>query len=253
MSDKQIPRIQTDWALFLDVDGTLLEIAETPQNVHVPEALNGLLIAVSTHLDGAVALVSGRSLQDLDTLFAPLRPAASGQHGCERRDASGNVTRCSVDVASLDGARREVAEFVGKHPGLLLEDKGYSLAVHFRRNPNLRATVLDFMSVACDRLGSKFSLQPGKCVLEIRPAARSKGTAIATFMTERPFYGRRPVFIGDDLTDEEGFSLVHALDGISIKVGNEGATVAQHRVGGVSHVLQWLDDGVKPVSARKGP
>lgn len=245
MSTQSVPRIQADWALFLDVDGTLLEIAETPQAVNVTESLKNLLVGLATELDGALALVSGRSLQDLDALFSPLRPAASGQHGCERRAASGCVSRHAVQTSSLNSARGKLAKLVDANPDLLLEDKGYSLAVHFRRHPELKATVLDVIAEECNRLGPKFTLQPGKCVYEIRPAGRSKGTAIATFMTEPPFYGRTPVFVGDDLTDEEAFTVVNAFDGISLKVGLEVPTVAQFRFRDVADVLRWLTQGVQ--------
>lgn len=241
MSLNTVSWIQADWALFLDVDGTLLEIAETPQSVRVSESLKQLLIKVSVHLDGAVALVSGRSIQDLDRLFAPLRPCAAGQHGCERRDAFGCTTRCFIDPALLDAARIELDTFVGLHSGLLLEDKGHSLALHFRRAPELGAAAHELMTALCAQLGPQFTLQAGKCVYEIRSAARSKGTAIAEFMEERPFRGRTPVFIGDDVTDEDGFGVVNELGGLSIRVGASAPTKAQQQLRDVRAVLQWLD------------
>lgn len=229
MSLNAVTWAQGDWALFLDVDGTLLEIAETPQDVHVPDKLKQLLIDLSMHLDGAIALVSGRSLDDIDQLFAPLRPCASGMHGCELRDAAGRVTRPPLIRQRLDGARVALTQFVRDHPGLLLEDKGFGLALHFRRVPYLSAEVQDVMKVL---LGPDFVLQPGKCVFELRPAGTSKGSAIAQFMKEPPFHGRAPIFVGDDVTDEEGFAVVNAMNGTSIRVAG-------------------VDGGSRPGSARR--
>src|SRR5687767_13347819 len=133
-----IPHSTQGWALFLDVDGTLLEIAETPQGVHVPASLKQLLDEVRWRLDGALALVSGRSLANLDQLFSPLRFIASGVHGCERRTADGHVLRPEVDAATIARVRNQLAEFVRGHEGLLLEDKHYAVAMHFRRAPEMQ-------------------------------------------------------------------------------------------------------------------
>lgn len=241
MSLNAVTWTQGDWALFLDVDGTLLEIAETPQSVRVPEKLRALLGRASTHLDGAVALISGRSLADIDWLFGPLRACATGIHGCERRDARGDVMRATLDRNLLDVARVDLERFVGSRPGLLLEDKDYSLAIHFRRAPDLSADVFERMSQVRARLGTAFVLQAGKCVFELRPGAWSKGTAIAQYMREPPFRGRTPVFAGDDLTDEQGFAVVNALGGVSIRVGSAAMTIARHRLRDVSAVHEWLE------------
>jgi trehalose 6-phosphate phosphatase len=241
MSLNAVTWTQGDWALFLDVDGTLLEIAETPQSVRVPDKLKMLLSRASAHLDGAVALVSGRSLAEIDHLFAPLRACASGVHGCERRDARGSVVHATLDSRLLDAARADLNNFVSSHQGLLLEDKGYSLAVHFRRAPDLSPDVFERMSQVRTRLGTAFVLQAGKCVFELRPGAWSKGTAIAQFMREPPFRGRTPVFAGDDLADEQGFAVVNALGGVSIRVGSAAMTIARHRLRDVSAVVQWLE------------
>jgi trehalose 6-phosphate phosphatase len=241
MSVNAVTWAQGDWALFLDVDGTLLEIAETPQSVHVPEKVKQLLVSISAHLDGAMALVSGRSLDDIDQLFEPLRPCASAMHGCELRDALGCVKRPALVRQRLDSARVTLAQFVRDHPGLLLEDKGFGLALHFRRVPHLSADVRDVMKVVRERLGSDFLLQGGKCVFELRPAGRSKGTSIAEFMQRPPFRGRTPVFLGDDLADEEGFAVVNAMNGVSVRVGEPGVTLARHRLHNVSEVIRWLE------------
>lgn len=241
MSPDAVTRSVGGWALFLDVDGTILEIAETPQSVHVPESLKQLLISLLLRLDGAVALVSGRTIEDLDQLFKPMRFSASGVHGCERRQANGCIVRPPLPSGRLDPARSLLVEFVALHPGLILEDKGYGLAVHFRRAPYLSADVDHAVRQACLRLGHDFSVQAGKCVFEIRPANWTKGSAVAAFMSETPFCERMPIYIGDDLTDEGGFAVVNDIGGISIKVGDTQPTLAQHRLPGVRQVLRWLE------------
>jgi trehalose 6-phosphate phosphatase len=234
------------WALFLDVDGTLLEIAETPQGVHVPTNLKQLLDEVRWRLDGALALVSGRSLANLDQLFSPLRFIASGVHGCERRTEDGHVLRPEVDAGTIARVRQQLSEFVRGHEGLLLEDKHYAVAVHFRRAPEMRDEVYRIMNDVLVQLGPTFALQAGKSVLELRPGAWTKGSSITAFMQEAPFIGRTPVFIGDDVTDEDAFEVVNEMAGVSIRVGNPAATLARHRLGGVSEVLRWLQT-VPPV------
>ena len=240
------PNGQQGWALFLDVDGTLVEIAETPQGVHVPTSLKQLLDEVRWRLDGALALVSGRSLNNLDQLFTPLRFIASGVHGCERRTADGHVLRPEVDAATIARVRTQLADFVRGHEGLLLEDKHYAVAVHFRRAPEMQDEVYRIMNEVLVHLGPTFALQAGKSVLELRPGAWTKGSSITAFMQEAPFVGRTPVFIGDDVTDEDAFAVVNEMSGVSIRVGNPAATLARHRLGGVSEVLRWLQS-VPPV------
>ncbi len=234
------PHNQQGWALFLDVDGTLLEIAETPQGVHVPASLKQLLEEVRWRLDGALALVSGHSLANLDQLFSPLRFIASGVHGCERRTAGGHVLRPEVDAATIARVHAQLAEFVRGHEGLLLEDKHYAVAMHFRRAPEMRDEVYRVMNEALKQLGPVFALQAGKSVLELRPSGWTKGSSITSFMQAAPFAGRTPVFIGDEVTDEDAFAVVNEMTGVSIRVGNPAATLAQHRLGGVAEVLRWL-------------
>lgn len=228
------------WALFLDVDGTLLEIAQTPQEVRVSEDLKRLLSELCAALDGALALVSGRTLENLDALFAPLRFCAAGLHGFERRDALGCVQQPAHAPQQLDGARARLQRFIAAHDGLLLEDKGHGLALHFRRAPYLAAEAADAASAALAQLGPAFVLQRGKCVFEIRPRSHDKGTAIAQFMRESPFRARTPVFLGDDLTDESGFAAVNALGGVSVRIAGAGATLARHQLDSVRDVLRCL-------------
>jgi trehalose 6-phosphate phosphatase len=236
------------WALFLDVDGTLLEIAETPQSVRVPGALREVLVSLSFRLGGALALVSGRTLNDLDHLFAPLRFCAAGVHGWERREATGCVIRPQLDVCLLDCARELLRELAERHEGLMLEDKGHGLAMHFRRAPHLSVVVYEQVRQACRLVGSTFTMQAGKCVFEIRPASHTKGTSVRAFMQHPPFLDRLPIYIGDDLTDEDAFAIVNEIGGISIKVGDDRGTLAQHRLPGVRQVLRWLQSIPAPIS-----
>lgn len=240
-------------ALFLDVDGTLLEIAETPGAVIVSESLKTLLGELSVRLDGALALVSGRSVQSLDALFAPLRFTAAGVHGCERRETTGCIMRPKIDAVKFASARDELAVWVRQHPGSLLEDKGYALALHYRRAPELETSAQARVVSMLSRMGGDYELQRGKAVFEIRPAGFSKGKAIQTFMQEPPFAGRLPVFIGDDVTDEDGFAIVNALGGLSIRVGQVAtsvATAAKYHLADVNEVIAWLRSLPLPARTR---
>lgn len=228
------------WAVFLDVDGTILEIASTPQDVYVPASLKIVLTELCTRLDGALALVTGRSIADLDRLLNPLRFCAAGIHGCERREASGCVLRPMVEQQMLDGARARLSQLARQFPELLLEDKGAALAVHFRRAPHLQIVVRETLSRIVAELGPQFMMQPGKCVLEIRPARWTKGSAIDAFMQLPPFAGKTPVFIGDDLTDEEGFAYVNRRGGLSIRVGSPSVTRAKYWLEDVAEAAAWL-------------
>lgn len=227
-------------ALFLDVDGTLLDIAATPDAVVVSESLRTLLGELAQRLDGALALVSGRSIATLDTLFAPLHLAAAGIHGSERRDANGSIFRPDVDAARLTAARESLRSWSRQHAGTLLEDKGSALALHYRLAPEREAAALEAAERALDQLAGSHELQRGKFVFEIRPAGLSKGSAIAAFMERAPFQGRMPIFIGDDVTDEAGFAVVNAFGGLSIRVGPPAPTSATHRLADVEAVLVWL-------------
>lgn len=243
----RLPGFAPDWALFLDVDGTLLELAERPDAVRVGAAEVALLRALQRAAGGALALVSGRPVADLDALFAPLALPAAGQHGVERRDAAGAVHRHAPSQA----LRREAArlhEFAARHRGLILEDKGNSLALHFRLAPQFGAAAGAALAEAAAALGEGFELLRGKMVVELKPSGRDKGMAITEFMREAPFTGRRPVFVGDDHTDEHGFAVVNRLGGESIKVG-AGESVARWRIADARAVRAWLAQWAASVGA----
>jgi trehalose 6-phosphate phosphatase len=239
MSAAPLPRLAADWAFFLDVDGTLLEHADTPDAVRVDGAMRSLLSELQAGAGGALALISGRAVADLDRLFAPLALPAAGQHGSERRDGAGRMHRHPFPEAPMRRAAARVHAFATAHPGILVEDKGHNIAVHYRLAPALEPQVRALMGDVMRELGEGFELQGGKLVLEAKPGGRDKGSAIAEFMAEPPFRGRVPVFVGDDLTDEFGFGVVNGMGGVSVKVG-DGPSQARWRIADAAAVRAWL-------------
>lgn len=231
---------QTPWCLFLDVDGTLLEIAPTPDAVRVEDSLRHLLQGVRKALDDAVALVSGRPLSELDELFAPQHWPAAGLHGLERRDAAGHVHTCGPGANRLDEARREFAALAARTPGVLFEDKGRSLALHYRAAPDQEAPLRRAVQAIAKDLGPEYHLLEGNRVFELKPAAATKAHAILAFMREPPFAGRRPIFVGDDVTDLDGFAAVERAGGLSVAVGDR--VQAQVRVASPRDVRAFLAD-----------
>ena len=226
------------WALFLDFDGALIELAETPDSVVVPPGVRVLLSSCAEAFGGAVAVVSGRSLAALDALLDPLRLPAAGLHGLERRMPDGTVERSARRTADLAGLRARCLSLVQEDPRLLVEDKGVALALHFRRAPEREEELRELMAGAAARYEGHHLLH-GKMMLEVRPAHADKGKAIARYLEVPPFSGRRPVFAGDDLTDEDGFAAVNRLGGIGIKVG-AGESAATCRVPDVAALHDWL-------------
>jgi trehalose 6-phosphate phosphatase len=225
--------------LFLDVDGTLIELSDSPLDTHADPGLKTLLGNVAERLGGALALVSGRSIEYLDALFAPLRLPAAGLHGVERRKASGVMHGASFVDAQLDRARTALAALVTAHPGTLLEDKGRTIAVHFRMAPNSEAAVLEAVRASAAQMGSNYHVQGGNMMSEIKPRGFSKAAAIKAFMQEPPFSGRKPVFAGDDLTDQDGFKTVEDQGGISVAVGDR--VHGQFRLENAAAVRGWLE------------
>jgi trehalose 6-phosphate phosphatase len=235
-----MPPCSARWAFFLDIDGTLLDIAETPDAAEASRHEKSLVRKLHEVSGGALALVSGRSLAAIDELFAPLKIAAAGQHGVERRDASGRVHRGSYPRNRLQRAAEAVRDFAAAHDGLVFEDKGASFALHYRLAPALEEAARSVVRKAAASLGDWVEVQMGKMVIELKPAGRDKGVAIEEFLREPPFAGRAPVFIGDDITDEDGFRVVNRAGGHSIKVG-EGRTVARWQVSDPAAVRAWLE------------
>jgi len=238
-------------ALFLDVDGTLLHFADTPDAVTIERATVELLRRACAATGGALALITGRPIADVDRLFAPLALPAAGQHGFERRDAAGAWHRHAPRPPELAAVRADLDAFVAAHPGVLIEDKGLTVAVHYRRAAGAAAAVTALAERLVGRAGGALAIQHGKMVVELQPAGRDKGTAIAEFMSEAPFRGSTPVFIGDDLTDEYGFSIVNGLGGVTVKVG-DGATEARARLPDVDAVRLWLERLASGADPRRG-
>ena len=235
------PPLQRSQALFLDFDGTLVEIAPAPSLVRVPAGLPYLLNELADRLGGAVAVVSGRSLDELARMLAPFAGGIAGDHGLERRSGGGKVTRCLAHP-ELDQFRPLVGDFAMRHEGVLLEDKGASLALHYRQAPSLGPLCHAFFERAAQASNGVLVAVAGKMVVELMPRSAGKGRAIADFLTDAPFHGRLPVFIGDDTTDEDGFAVVNRLGGVSVHVGC-GATIAHHNLATVGDVLAWLAEG----------
>jgi trehalose 6-phosphate phosphatase len=245
---QSLPALSPYWAFFLDIDGTLLELAERPDMVRADAGLVSLLGGLQQAANGAVALISGRSVADVDRLFAPLELPVAGQHGVERRDAAGQVHRHDFPLEPLRDSAARLQAFAAAHPGLILEDKGNSLALHYRQAPQLAEQARAEMARVAAGLGDAFELQAGKMVFELKPGGRDKGNVIDEFMREAPFRGCTPVFVGDDLTDEYGFGAVNRMGGHAIKVG-AGRSVARWRLADAQAVRAWLGDWV----ARFGP
>jgi trehalose 6-phosphate phosphatase len=234
-----MPPFHRNWAFFLDLDGTLLDLAETPEAVDPgPEEIQ-LLRQLHATTGGATALISGRSLSRIDELFAPLVLPAAGQHGVERRDATGKRHRHRFPVNALRPAAGGIRSFAERHRGLVFEDKGASVALHYRLAPQLAAAAQRAVRDAAAPLGESVEVQGGKMVVELKPAGCDKGKAIEQFMQEPPFAGRMAVFLGDDVTDEYGFRVVNRLGGHSVKVG-EGPSAARWRLESPAGARAWL-------------
>lgn len=232
------PKLAAGDCVFLDLDGTLLHLRDDPAPVRADAGLLALLQVCAARLDGALAIVSGRPIADLDVSFAPLHLPAAGIHGLQHRGADGVTTTLPVDTAPLRAAARRLALAMEEMPMTHLEDKGASLALHWRRAPHREAALRELAARTLQELGSDFRLLEGDCVVEVVPRTANKGDAVRAFMGEPPFRGRRPVFIGDDLTDLPGFSAARDAGGFGIAVGPRVA--ADYHFADVEAVRAWL-------------
>ncbi|CAM3653482.1 trehalose-phosphatase [Rouxiella silvae] len=228
------------YAFFFDVDGTLAELIPEPDDVTIPSHVLDNMQTLSTACEGAVALVSGRSIEQLDQLASPLSLPMAGVHGAEMRDAQGHLQRTTLPAEIATPLLAMLEKEMSAMPGTLLEAKGMAFALHYRQAMAYQHQVLALAESAIAQF-PQLTLQPGKCVVEIKPLGADKGAAIKTFMQQSPFIGRTPVFIGDDLTDEKGFQAVNAMQGISVKVG-VGKSHARYRLKQVADVYTWLDE-----------
>ena len=219
--DNQIsvpPALTGNYAFFFDLDGTLADIQPHPDQVVIPDSTLQALNALAQQQGGAVALISGRSMAELDALTHPWRLPLAGVHGAERRDINGKTYIVSLPTALRDEIAAELTSALEALPGCELESKEMAFALHYRQAPQQQSAVLELAQRIVQRY-PLLALQLGKCVVEIKPRGVNKGEAITAFMQEAPFAGREPVFVGDDLTDEAGFSVVNQLQGMSVKVG----------------------------------
>jgi trehalose 6-phosphate phosphatase len=226
-------------AVLLDVDGTLLDIAARPTDVVVPQRLKRALSALARETGGAVAFVSGRPLADLDHLFAPLKLAAVAGHGAELRLA-GEEQPTRQEPPLAGDLRGKFRDFVSELDGIIIEDKGYSLALHYRQAPEHAETLRQAVAATLAAYpNNPIEVLPGKDVIEVKSAAFNKGTGIRTLMTYPPFRGRRPVFIGDDVTDQAAFTVLPEFGGLGFSVGHTmvglAGSFAQPR-----DVREWL-------------
>lgn len=226
-------------ALFLDIDGTLVELAEHPDAVTVDESLPAVLDEVQAALGGALALISGRGLDDIDRLFGTNRYAAAGAHGSELRYADGS-RRDPPGDSLPEALRRRIDEFAATHEGLLVEHKSTGLSLHYRAAPEAESEARAFLDGLLTEIDDEFRLIDGKKVLEVGPTGHSKGDAIGRFLDAAPFAGRRPVFAGDDVTDEDGFRAVIAAGGVAILIGDRAESLAEYRLPDVAAVHRWI-------------
>lgn len=237
------PAPTRDWALFLDIDGTLLDFAPTPDTPHMPDGLLEVLQRLHHALDGALALVSGRRIVQIDALFAPLRLPAIGLHGLEVREHDGHqaahLTGIAEAAPELATVRVAAQALAAKYPGTLVEDKGSALALHWRGAPAAEEPLHEFATSVLINLPG-YHLQPGNHVFELRPDGAHKGHAILALLGTPAFFGRRPVVLGDDLTDENAFVEVNALDGVSILVGQRTPSAARYGLPDPAASRAWL-------------
>src|SRR6266581_2849426 len=216
-------------AVLLDIDGTLLDLAPTPREVWVPPGLAKTLNRLLARTNGALALVSGRSLNDIDLIFAPELFPAVGGHGAEMRVTSDSEAVATHAPPMDKELKRRLAAIARLSPGILLEDKGYSLALHYRLAPHAEKAIYAAVSlIRADLPNAPIEVLPGKCVCEIKHSGFNKATGVLELMTHEPFRGRRPIFIGDDVTDETVFAIMPDLDGLAFSVGRRAQGVADH-------------------------
>ncbi|HKT20062.1 MAG TPA: trehalose-phosphatase [Stellaceae bacterium] len=236
---RTLPMVASDWALFLDVDGTLVDYVADPSALRIPRALGETLAELSTALTGALAIISGRSIADLDRLFSPLQFPVAGQHGAElRRD--GAIKVLAPPPAALASILAPVLAFAERHPAIRIEHKGLSVAVHYRRTEESRDALHAILTESLAREGNDYELLQSHLAFDIRPRGAHKGFAVEWFMKDAPFAGRVPIFIGDDRTDEDGFAAVLARGGHAIKVGG-GASVAPWHLPAPEALWRWLE------------
>lgn len=231
------PAVRSDWALFLDFDGTLVELGDDPAHARIDARMSSAVTAAREYLGGALALVSGRPMGQIDQRFAPETMAVAGLHGLQRRSAQGVLYSTTPTPALRRVAERLREAFAGE-PRILIEDKDAALAVHYRLLREAAPSVFRVVESLAHELGPGYRTLRGADVLELLPASVNKGTAVHEFMAEPPFAGRVPVFVGDDITDLDGFEAARQLGGMGIAVG--ARVVANFTLPDVATVYTWL-------------
>jgi trehalose 6-phosphate phosphatase len=236
----ELARRLDDCAILLDIDGTLLDLAPTPREVWVPPGLSNTLHRLLMRTSGAVALVSGRSLNDIDLIFAPEQFPAVGGHGAEMRLSTDSEAVATHAPPMDKELKRRLAAIAKLSPGILLEDKGYSLALHYRLAPHAEKAIYEAVSlIRADLPNAPIEVLPGKCVCEIKHSGFNKASGVIELMSHEPFKGRRPIFIGDDVTDESVFAIMPDLGGLAFSVGRRAKGVADC-FDDPSEVREWL-------------
>ncbi|NWO11338.1 trehalose-phosphatase [Chromohalobacter salexigens] len=235
-------------ALFLDFDGTLVSIASHPDAVTLPPRQRRLLSTLQTRLKGALAIISGRRLADMERLTAPLPLTLMGCHGAQWRDSDGtrHAERLESEASVHLGAA--LTEFSQRHPGTVFEDKTYAFALHYRQAPQYERACRDTMTRLWQAHRDAYQLTEGKCLLELRHHACHKGRAVQRLLDTPPFRQRTPMFIGDDRTDEDAFPVVNAHGGFSVRVGEAAQSQATYRLDSVEEVLSWLERQTRSMS-----
>ena len=236
LSALSLPPMKT--AFFFDFDGTLASIVDDPRAVAIDADVLRALAGLHTASGGALAVVSGREIATLDGFLSPLCLPLGGAHGSERRDAAGALHRVEVAQGSIERLAEELDRLAATEDGLLVERKRASVALHYRRRPDLEASCRG-MARDLAALSDGVSVLEGKMVVELKLSGRTKGDLIADFMAEAPFHGRRPIFFGDDVTDEDAFGVLPRWDGLSVKIG-DGPTAAGYRIPDPAALHAWL-------------
>ncbi|RUW97254.1 MAG: trehalose-phosphatase [Mesorhizobium sp.] len=240
LSNLTVPKVPQDaWALFLDIDGTLLEHAAHPDAVVVGDELRTLLVGLELQLDGALAFITGRSIAAVDHLFQPLRLRAAGLYGLEHRLTRDGPVEAAGEPADIAALAEEIEAELDS-ADVYIERKGPILAIHTRAAPHLLQRATQLVEQALDRLPVGYRVLAGNAGVELMPLEAAKGAAIRRFLDLPAFEGRRPVFLGDDTSDENGFEAVNEMDGISIRIKPRGPTAARHALADVGEALAWL-------------
>ena len=248
---RQPPPAQTSWAWFFDIDGTLVELAQVPWGIVLDDEMAAVIESLRLLSGGAVALVTGRKIEEVDRLLPLDSLPIAGQHGLEVRRDDDLVLDEPDETNELTPLVHVLEREVARHPGLMLERKYPCIALHYRARPRLGGYANRLIRTLRDTYAPSYTIQKGKLIVELRPSGKNKGAAVTQFMAHAPFAGRRPVFVGDDLTDEDAFKVVNELSGVSVKMGS-GSTEAEFRLRGLRELRDWLASGIERAHAATG-